>query len=290
MIKLSKKEDRHVWEIAKARIIVSNRKVIAVETEPLIKYCPLHERMLGTTYHTKETVKKHLENKIRSISRLCSPNRILVSKVFGVGLGASETFTTALMNGLIDCMIEPCDGAGTVITDNPEIVQGIGIAMNALISTTPIPEVISRLKELGAIVLDPENATIDQIAGLEKAFQLGYKKVGVTIPAAMAKDIGKIRDLEKKYNAKAIVCGMHSTGITENIVPYILQLDFAQTCSSKVMREIVAKKARKVYGKIIPVLAFSEIGQQLLDFRQKESQKKPSALIVGEIKPPQPFI
>lgn len=285
-----KKEDKHIWEVAKARVIVSNRKVIAVENEPLVKFCPLHEFMLGTKYHTKETIKKHLETKIKSVSHLCSPNRILISRVDGVGLGASETFTTGLKHGLIDCVIEPCDGAGTVITDKPELVQGIGIAMNALIFTTPIPEVISKLEELGAIVLDAENATIDQIEGVKKAFELGYKKVGVTIAGQEAKSIKKIRELEKKYKAKAIVCGMHTTGITEDLVPYILQLDFSQSCSSKVMREIVAKKARKVYGKIIPVYAFSEIGQQLLDLREQESHKKPPAIVVGKETPPYPLI
>jgi putative methanogenesis marker protein 8 len=284
------KEDKHVWEVAKARVIISNRKVIAVENEPLIKYCPLHEMMLGTKYHTKETIKKHMENKIKTVTRLCSPNRILVSKIDGVGYGASETFSTAMRHGLIDAVVEPCDGAGTVISTNPDVVQGIGIAMNALISTTPIPEVINKLNELGAVVLDPENTTIDQITGLEKAFQLGYKKVGVTIPAHSAKSIIKIRELEKKYGAKAIVGGMHTTGITEDLVPYILQLDFSQSCSSRVMREIVEKQARKVYGKTIPVLAFSEMGQKILDLRQEISSKNPPALVVGSVKPPEPLI
>ncbi|MHA1379677.1 MAG: methanogenesis marker 8 protein [Candidatus Helarchaeota archaeon] len=287
---MGKKEDRHVWEIAKAKVVVSNQKVIKVENDPLIKYCPLHEMMLGTKYHTKETIKKHMENKIKSVTHLCSPNRILVAKIDGVGYGASETFSTAVKYDIIDAVVEPCDGAGTIISDNPDVVQGIGIAMNALISTTPIPEVLSKLKELGAIILDPENATIDQIAGVKKAFELGYERVGVTIAAHNAKMILKIRDLEKKYKKQAIVGGMHTTGITEDVVPYILQLDFSQSCSSKVMRDIVAKKARKIYGKTIPVYAFSKIGQKILDLRQEISRKNPPALVVGKVNPPNPLI
>jgi len=287
---LGKKEDRHVWEVAKARVIVSNRKVIKVENEPLVKYCPLHEMMLGTKFHTKDTIKKHMENKIKSVTRLCSPNRILTTKIDGVGYGASETFSTAMRHGLIDCVVEPCDGAGTVISDKPDVVQGIGIAMNALISTTPIPEVIAKLEDLGAIILDPENATINQVIGVEKAFELSYKNVGVTIAAHDAKSVLKIRELEKKYKARAIVGGMHTTGITEELVPYILKLDFSQSCSSKIMREIVSKKARKIYGKTIPVYAFSEIGEKILDLRRDVTQKNPPALVVGKVNPPYPLI
>ncbi len=285
-----KKKDVHVWEVAKARVIVSEGKVISVENDPLIKFCPLHEFMGGTKHHTRETVKKHLERKIKNMFHLCSPNRVLTINFDGVGYGASETFCTGLKHGLIDSVVEPCDGAGTVITSDPYIVQGIGIAMNALISTTPIPEVISRLDELGAVLLDPENATLDQVAGVKKAFELGFKNVGVTISGPNARKITEIRDLEKKYDAKAIVCGMHTTGITEDLIPYIIQFDLAHGCGSRVMRNIVSKKARKQYGKNIPVYAFSEIGQTLLDLRGEESSKKPPVIIIGKLKPPYPLI
>ncbi|NVM02024.1 MAG: DUF2099 family protein [Candidatus Helarchaeota archaeon] len=284
------KKDRHIWEVAKARVIVSGREVISVESDPLVKFCPLHEFMGGTKYHTRDTVKKHLERKIKYLFHLCSPNRTIAVDFDGVGYGASETFCTGLKFGLIDCVVEPCDGAGTVITNAPKIVQGIGIAMNALISTTPIPNVISRLKNLGAILLDPENATLDQTAGVKKAFELGYKKVGVTITGPNAKEIIKIRAFEKEFDSKAIVCGMHTTGITEDLIPFILQFDLAHGCGSKVMRNMVSKKARKKYGRNIPVYAFSEIGQMLLDLREQEMKKTPPKIVIGEFKPPNPLI
>jgi len=284
------KKDEHIWEVAKARVVVRDRKVVSVQNDPLVKYCPLHEFMGGTKYHTRETVKKHLERKIKYIFHLCSPNRTLSVKFDGVGYGASETFSSAIKEGLIDCVVEPCDGAGSIITDKPEVIQGIGIAMNALISTTPIPEIISRLNELGAIIVDPENATLNQYAGVKKAFELGFKKVGVTIDGPNAKMIIKIRKLEKKSNAKAIVCGMHTTGITEDLIPYIIQFDMAHGCGSKVMRNIVSKKARKIYGKNIPVYAFTEEGQKLLDLREKINQKNSPVIVIGDIKIPDPLI
>ncbi|MHA1380297.1 MAG: methanogenesis marker 8 protein [Candidatus Helarchaeota archaeon] len=283
-------KDEHIWEVAKARVIVRNRRVILVENDPLVKYCPLHEFMGGTKFHTKETVKKHLERKIKYIFHLCSPNRTLSVKFDGVGYGASETFSSGIKEGLIDCVVEPCDGAGTILTNDPDVVQGIGIAMNALISTTPIPEIISRLKELGVTIVDPKSATLDQYTGVKKAFELGYKNVGVTIDGPNAKTITEIRKLQKDYNAKAIVCGMHTTGITEDLIPFIIKFDLAHGCGSKVMRNLVSKKARKTYGKNIPVYAFSEEGQKLLDLREKITKKNPPMIIIGDIKIPNPLI
>jgi len=52
----------------------------------------------------------------------------------------------ALKKGGIDAAVTVCDGAGTVISDSPSLIQGIGARMNGLFYTTPIPEVIQRIK------------------------------------------------------------------------------------------------------------------------------------------------
>lgn len=289
-MKSSKKKDEHVWEIAKSKVRISQGEVVSIENDPLIRYCPIHEFVSGTKVITRETIKRHFERKMRSLFRLCSPDRTLTVEFDGIGYGASETFSTAMKNGMIDCVVEPCDGAGSVICTDPKLVQGIGIAMNALISTSPIPEIISRLEELGAVIFDPENATIDQVGGVKKAFELDYKNVGVTIAGPNAKKITEIRELEKQYGARAIVCGMHTTGITEDLVPYIIQFDLSHGCGSKVMRNIVSKKARKIYGRSIPVYAFTEFGQAILDLREEEVKKNPPVVVIGKIKPPNPLI
>jgi len=75
---------------------------------------------------------------------------------------------TGLKRGLIDSTVTVCDGAGTVITDNPELVQGMGALMSGLIETEPIEEIIEGIESRGGIVLDKEKAGIDQVSGLRK--------------------------------------------------------------------------------------------------------------------------
>jgi len=74
-----------------------------------------------------------------------------------------------------------CDGVGTVITDKEKIVQGIGAEMSGLLETSSLPEVMKRLKEENAIVLDRKNAEMNQFKGVKKAIENGYRKIGVTI-------------------------------------------------------------------------------------------------------------
>ncbi len=49
-----------------------------------------------------------------------------------VGFGASEVMVTGLNRGLLDTTVTACEGAGTVISKNPTLVQGIGGRMSGL--------------------------------------------------------------------------------------------------------------------------------------------------------------
>ena len=71
-----------------------------------------------------------------------------------VGFGASETFMTALRSGVLDSTVTVCEGAGTVITANPTLVQGIGARLSGVIETTPVDGIIKKIKEKGGIILD----------------------------------------------------------------------------------------------------------------------------------------
>lgn len=82
---------------------------------------------------------------------------------------------TAMSNGLIDAVVIVCEGCGTVLLDEPEMVQGIGGRVSGLVSTTPITELIKRLGP--EKVLDPETAKVDQAARVKKAIYLGYRTV-----------------------------------------------------------------------------------------------------------------
>ena len=85
------KEDRHVWEIGKGRVIISNGKVISV-SEPLVKYCPIHETWIGAKNHTVKSITRHTRWKIRDFG-MCTKNRRIYSKMKGIGYGSKFPFS-----------------------------------------------------------------------------------------------------------------------------------------------------------------------------------------------------
>jgi len=220
-------------------------------------------------------------------------DRAIEMEIF-VGFGASETFMTGLRRGLIDTCVTACDGAGTVITSNPKLAQGMGSRISGLIETTPIPGLIERIQEAGGVVLDPENATIDQAAGVKKAIELGYKKIGVSV--TNAKDMRSIRELEKKYRVQVVGFGVHTTGMPENEAKEFLELvDMTTGCTSKWIRGCIAGKTIAQFGTAIPIFAITQCGKDLLLERAKEvtdtilinTMKLP---VMPEDKQPRPLI
>jgi putative methanogenesis marker protein 8 len=280
--------DKHVWEIGKSKVIVSGGKVASVVSEPLTKFCPVIYTTWGTEKQTKETVKKSIEFRIGAFG-LCTPKRILETDISAVGFGASESLMTALKQEIIDASATVCDGAGTVITEKPTLVEGIGIFMSALIETTPIPEVIGQLEKKGATILNPQTAEINQVAGVEKAFKMGFRKVGVTVMGPDAQAIPKIRLLEEKNQATTFIIVMHTTGIGEELVPFIEKADIVHGCSSKVVRETIEPKALSTFGKNIPAYALTKLGEEVLRLQEKAVSKNKQIVKIAFIRPPFPL-
>lgn len=279
--------DEHVWEVAKARVVVSDGKVVRVENEPTTKYCPLLQALFGDERQTTETVKANVEYRIKNLG-FCTPARSVETDTMAVGLGASEALMTALERKYIETAITVCEGAGTVLTNRPSVVEGIGILMSALIKTTPISKVVEELQKRGATVLDPETALLDQVAGVEKAFQLGYSNIGVTVAGPDAKTIPAIRDLEKKYGGRIFIVVIHTTGITPDLADYIAMSDMAHGCASKVMQTIVSKRALKSYGRNIIVYAFTQLGKEILDLQTELLKENDSIVRIAFVHPPGP--
>ncbi|MDI6886656.1 MAG: DUF2099 family protein, partial [archaeon] len=170
-------KDRHVFEtLGKTKVVVENGKVVEVGT-PLLRYCRLWEKIRGIKELNERIVKENIEFRIRDFG-MCTGERVVEMDAF-VGFGASETFMTALRRGLLDSTVTVCEGAGTVITANPALVQGIGARLSGVIETTPVEGIIKRIKDKGGQILDPPR--IDQAAGVQMALELGYKRVGVTV-------------------------------------------------------------------------------------------------------------
>jgi len=112
--------------------------------EPRIKYCPPFDKVRCIKDVTPEDAAGNMEFRIEKHG-MFSPRRKLDMGIF-MGFGASETIMTGIEKGLIDAAVTVCDGAGTVITSNPPLVQGIGGYISGMAETEPIPEVIEGIE------------------------------------------------------------------------------------------------------------------------------------------------
>ena len=160
----------HIMELlGKTRVVVNDGKVIEVG-HPEVEWCPIFAKVRGIQRITPEEVKKNMEFRISDFG-MFTDRRQLELEDF-VGFGASEVMRTGLNNGLLDTTVTACEGAGTVISSNPILVQGMGGRMSGLVETEPITGIIKGITERGGIVLDPSTAVIDPVAGVRKAAEL----------------------------------------------------------------------------------------------------------------------
>jgi putative methanogenesis marker protein 8 len=254
----------HVMELfGKTRVVVKDGKVVEVG-EPVADWCPVFDKVANVSKLTAEEAKKNMEYRIRELG-MFTPKRRFDYGVF-VNFGASEVMMTALRHELIDCTVTVCDGAGTVITRNPELVQGMGALMSGLIETEPIQEIIEGIESRGGVVLDKESARIDQIAGARAACKLGYKNIAVSV--AVVHEAGELREIEKEYDVNLILIGAHLTGIRCKEAEFLKKMDIITGCASRIVRDVV--KPILQAGTSVPMFAITQKGKELLLERAKE--------------------
>ncbi len=255
----------HIMELfGKTRVVVKNGKVVEVG-EPVADWCPVFSKVADVQRLTSIEAKKNMEYRIRELG-MFTPQRRFDHGVF-VNFGVSEIMMTALRRGLIDATVTVCDGAGTVITGDPQLVQGMGALMSGLIETEPIPEIIDRIEEHGGIVLDKGNARIDQTRGLTKACELGYKNIAVSVVAHH--EATKLRAIEKEQNVNLILIGAHLTGIgRDEALRFIREMDIVTGCASRTLRDLIKPVLQA--GTSVPMFAITQRGKELLLERAKE--------------------
>jgi len=194
---------------------------------------------------------------------------------------AAETDADVIVFCGVDFMAETaavqvCDGAGTVVAADSRVVQGIGGAMSGLAETSPIPEVIRKLKTKGSIILDEANATIDQAKGLELAFEK-YDNVGVTV--CNLDDAKRCREVEAARQAagekkSAVLFGVHVTGMSEAEAKKFMELvDLVTACASKHVRHL-ASNALLQLGVAVPIFVLSEKGKEVALNRIKHIKRQ----------------
>jgi putative methanogenesis marker protein 8 len=244
-----------------ARVRISE-KGVEVLTDPTVEYCPLHENLYGTRKIDVEAVRKTVEMKIAG-SGFCCANRNFDAEPI-VAYGASEMMRVWLEKGLVDCAVVVCEGAGTVITPNGELAQSIGARLTGIIRTSPIKEVVERIEAEGGVVLDKATAWIDQVEGVKRAFDLGFKRVAVSVAGFQAKGISEIRKIEANAEADVLVFSVCNTCVGNADVAHIAKADVACASASKLLRSKIGNEALLQLGVTIPVYALTEKGKKLV--------------------------
>lgn len=260
-----------------ARVLVKGCDV-AVLTDPAVVSCPYVRAVYKIDRIDRETVKRIVKEKIRELGYFC-PHRSLKSDHV-VPFGSSEMMSS-VMGELIDCAVVVCDGAGSVITWNPELVQGIGARMNGLLKTTPIPEVIERIRANGGEVL--EQPRIDQISAVKKALKMGFKRIAVTVIGPMAYTIKELREIEKENGIEIAIFSTCNTLVPEEYLEYIEMADIVCASASKLILERIGPKALMQLGIHIPVFVLTKLGKKIV-LRYLEVVKSP--ILVSRVRMP----
>ena len=286
---MTENEDIHIIEaVGRTRIVIKDGKVTEVGTSR-IRHCPLAKKFaFPVSETTPENIRGNIEHRIKSWG-MCTPERTVVDTKPFVGFGASEILSFGLSAGLLDAIVLATDGAGTIIATNPALVQGTGGRMSGLVKTVPYPDVIRRIEENGGFVIDKTHATLNQTAGVAKAYEMGFKKVAVTI--ALPEEAKKIRE---KY-PDVLIFGVHVTGVNRQEAEiFASSADLMTSCASGTMRQVAGKKALLQAGVAVPIFAMTKKGKDIII--EKIRQSNDQVLFKGTVLPalseqqPEPLI
>jgi len=260
-------EDLHVTRMYSSFVAISKGKVIKM-TEPSLKFCPLanslYSRGMSLGDFDSELMKRAIRKAVEE--NICkfgffTERRGLFRRSIAIPYGASEMTMYAMKRKSIDAAVVVCDGAGTVIVDKPEVVQGIGARMNGLFYTSPLDRVIERLKEVGCYVVFPETADIDQVEGVKRAAELGYKNIAVTVNGYSGDRLDRIKQIESHYSisiTSLIVCTTGAGG--DRIEEIRKYADLVWSCASRKIREEIGKEAILQIATRIPVFVLTRRG------------------------------
>lgn len=275
--------DEHVTEaLGKTKIVIRDGKVVHVGN-PIIRYCPLFDKYRGIKELTPSSIRENIEFRIKDFG-MCTSGRVLKMRDF-LSFGISETLGTLLEDEEIDCAVIVCEGCGTVIVTDPLLVQGIGGRISGFISTSPIKAIIDTLGVNN--ILNHENAEINQVKGVLKAIEHGFKNIAVTIVSPG--DAVNLRRVEKEHEGVNIyIFVVHTTGISiEDAETLFEYADVITACASKYIREIGEERRIFKVGASIPIYAATEKGEKFLKRRiekigglkEKKNAKIPEPLI-----------
>lgn len=254
--------DRHVIEaLGKAEVVIENGKITYIG-EPVVDYCSIFDNGQHNGDLTKEFIKSNINKRIEEFG-MCTPQRSFDVEDT-MSFGTSETLKTNMINGNVDCVVGACEGVGTLLIDDADLVQGVGGRVSALISTTPIDEVIDNVGRDN--VLNPETAELNPLKGLEMAIERGYKNIAITIiPTERVRDL---RQYPKPENVNIFIFVAHTTNVSQKEAEMLFDYaDVISGCSSINIRETAEERKPYYAGKKVPLYAVTENGRKLLNER-----------------------
>lgn len=254
--------DKHVIEaLGKAEVVIENGKITYIG-EPVVDYCSIFDNGQHNGDLTKEFIKSNINKRIDEFG-MCTPQRSFDVEDT-MSFGTSETLKTNMINGNVDCVVGACEGVGTLLIDDADLVQGVGGRVSALISTTPIDEVIDNVGRDN--VLNPETAELNPLKGLEMAIERGYKNIAITIiPTEMVRDL---RQYPKPENVNIFIFVAHTTNVSQKEAEMLFDYaDVISGCSSINIRETAEERKPYYAGKKVPLYAVTENGRKLLNER-----------------------
>jgi putative methanogenesis marker protein 8 len=261
-------KDLHIIRFYSSYVAISNGKVVALTT-PYMRYCPLAEALYGNMGRSsdhdemKKTIINTVDKKIQRFSHFTS-DRELIRNDISVPYGASEMLMYAMRKKVIDAAVVVCEGAGTVIVNRPEVVQGIGARMSGVFFTTPIRKIINKLEKYGCHVVFSQ-AGINQVEGVRKAVSLGYKRIAVTINASMDESFSELMQIENSHNISLACLAVCTTGINKARVQELSEYaDLIWSCASSEVRKSIGKKSILQLSVKIPVFSLTLKGVELI--------------------------
>lgn len=249
------RKDFHITRALCTWVAVSNGKVIETNAGQALHSCPLQSIL------SKAGVEEYVNGKIQEFGHFTS-KREIVRPGIAVPYGTSEMWMYALRKGVLDCVVTVCDGAGSLVATDPEVVQGIGARMNGLFHTSPILRIQRQLEKRGCIVFP--DAKIDQCRALESAVAAGHKRIGVSVNACYGDKFAVLRRIEKKSGTQVTIAAICSTGVdlrrAKETVKYS---DITWTCASKHMRDLGEAAVLQItIG--IPIFVYTQRGLDLV--------------------------
>jgi putative methanogenesis marker protein 8 len=253
--------------LGRSHVVIEDGKVLEVG-EPEVRYCPMFKRMKGIDRLDKDSIRENIEFRISDFG-MCTDDRVLEMDDV-VTFGVSEIMSLALRQGNLDAVVLAADGCGTAVVTKPCLVQGLGGRISGLCETEPIPRVVEAVGREN--ILDPDTASIDMVAGADKAASMGYSAFAVTTPF-----VSDATEIRRRHGDKAIIIGVHTTGMSaEDAAKAFDVFDIITACASRHLREERAKRSDVMLaGTKVPIFAVSEKGKRLVKAKLDQMGREP---------------